>query len=159
MAISDPDAGSDVAGLTCTAKLSPCGKFYIVNGTKKWISSGHFADYFVTAVRTGDEGIFGISMLLIERTEGLATRIIKTSYSPVAGTAYVTFDNVKVPVENLLGEQDLGFQIIMSNFNHERWLIACGVSAACRSVVDLCFRWAHQRVAFGKPLIKQPVIR
>lgn len=109
LAISDPDAGSDVAGLTCTAKLSPCGKFYIVNGTKKWITSGNFADYFVTAVRTGDEGIFGISMLLIERTEGVSTRIIKTSYSPVAGTAYITFDNVKVPVENLLGEQDLGF--------------------------------------------------
>lgn len=70
LAISDPDAGSDVAGLTCVAKLSECGKFYIVNGTKKWITNGTFCDYFVTAVRTGDKGIFGISMLLIERTEG-----------------------------------------------------------------------------------------
>jgi alkylation response protein AidB-like acyl-CoA dehydrogenase len=71
LAISDENAGSDVAGLTCTAKLSECGKFYIVNGTKKWITNGNFADYFVTAVRTGEAGIFGISMLLIERSEGI----------------------------------------------------------------------------------------
>jgi len=71
LAISDPDAGSDVAGLTCVAEKSPCGKFYIVNGTKKWITNGTFCDYFVTAVRTGGKGIGGISMLLIERSEGL----------------------------------------------------------------------------------------
>ena len=70
MAISDPNTGSDVANLTCVAKLSECGKFYIVNGTKKWITNGMFCDYFVTAVRTGDEGIFGVSMLLIERSDG-----------------------------------------------------------------------------------------
>lgn len=71
LAISDPDAGSDVAGITCTAKLSDCGKFYIVNGTKKWITNGTFCDYFVTAVRTGVKGIPGISLLLIERSEGI----------------------------------------------------------------------------------------
>lgn len=103
LAISDPDAGSDVAGLTCVAKLSECGKFYIVNGTKKWITNGTFCDYFVTAVRTGEKGISGVSMLLIERSEGLSTKVIKTSYSSAAGTAYITYDNVKVPVENLLG--------------------------------------------------------
>ena len=70
MAISDSNTGSDVANLTCSAKLSECGKFYIVNGHKKWITNGTFADYFVTAVRTGDAGIFGVSMLLIERSEG-----------------------------------------------------------------------------------------
>ena len=71
LAISDENAGSDVANLSCVAKLSECGKFYIVNGTKKWITNGMFCDYFVTAVITGDEGIFGISMLLIERSEGI----------------------------------------------------------------------------------------
>ena len=60
------DAGSDVANMTCVAKISSCGKFYIVNGVKKWITNGAYADYFVTAVRTGDAGMFGISMLLIE---------------------------------------------------------------------------------------------
>ena len=76
MAISDPDAGSDVAGLTCTAKKSDCGKYYIVNGTKKWITNAMFCDYFVTAVRTGGKGIPGISMLLIERTEGIPLGLI-----------------------------------------------------------------------------------
>lgn len=71
LAISDPDAGSDVAGLTCVATKSECGKFYIVNGTKKWITNATFCDYFVTAVRTGGPGIQGISMLLIERSEGI----------------------------------------------------------------------------------------
>ena len=80
-----------------------------MNGTKKWITNGTFCDYFVTAVRTGDKGIFGISMLVIERCEGLTTKLIKTSYSPVAGTAYITYDNVKVPVGNLLGEENMGF--------------------------------------------------
>ena len=80
LAISDPDAGSDVAGLTCTAKLSDCGKFYIVNGTKKWITNGMFCDYFVTAVRTGGKGIPGISMLLIERSAGNLLIILKFSY-------------------------------------------------------------------------------
>ena len=70
LAISDENAGSDVAGLTCDAKKSECGQFYIVNGTKKWITNGTFCDYFVTAVRTGGKGTGGISMLLIERVPG-----------------------------------------------------------------------------------------
>lgn len=165
LAISDPDAGSDVAGLTCVAKKSPCGKFYIVNGTKKWITNGTFCDYFVTAVRTGGKGIPGISMLLIERSEGkliklgVSTKLIKTSYSPAAGTAYITFDNVKVPVENLLGEENKGFEIVMSNFNHERWMIVCCMSSSIRLMIEECFKWANQRETFGKKLIEQPVIR
>jgi len=70
LAITDPDAGSDVAGLTCTATKTSCGRFFIVNGTKKWITNGTFCDYFVTAVRTGGKGIPGISLLLIERSQG-----------------------------------------------------------------------------------------
>ncbi len=69
-------------------------------------------------MRTGDKGIFGISMMVIERSPGVSTKLIKTSYSPSAGTAYITFENVKVPVENLLGEENDGFRCIMANFNH-----------------------------------------
>lgn len=64
-------------------------------------------------------------MLLIERQEGVETKPIKTSYSAAAGTAYVTFDNVKVPVENILGKENKGIQVILSNFNHERWAMCC----------------------------------
>jgi alkylation response protein AidB-like acyl-CoA dehydrogenase len=71
----------------------------------------------------GGPGIGGISLLLVERGEGLETKPIKTSYSPSAGTAYVTYDDVKVPVGNLLGVENQGFKCIMHNFNHERWYI------------------------------------
>jgi len=77
LAISDESAGSDVAGLTCIAKKSDCGQFYIVNGSKKWITNGTFCDYFVTAVRTGGKGTGGISMLLIERGPGNIQKIYR----------------------------------------------------------------------------------
>lgn len=101
----------------------------------------------------------GISMLLIERGEGVSTKSIKTSYSGAAGTAYIVFENVKVPVSNLIGKEGSGFQVIMYNFNHERWLIVCGIVRASRMVVEECFKWANQRKVFGKKLIEQPVIR
>jgi alkylation response protein AidB-like acyl-CoA dehydrogenase len=158
LAISEPAAGSDVAAIQCTAKKSSCGKFYIVNGVKKWITNGAHCDYFSTAVLTG-KGHAGVSMLLIERGEGLETKSIKTSYSASAGTAYVIFENVKVPVENLLGKEGQGFPVIMYNFNHERWFIVAGMVAASRKIVEECFKWANQRKVFGKSLLEQPVIR
>jgi alkylation response protein AidB-like acyl-CoA dehydrogenase len=161
LAISGPEAGSDVANVACTATKTPDGKHYVVRGVKKWITNGVFADYFVTAVRTGgvDSGIAGLSLLLVERGDGLETKAIKTSYSASAGTAYVTYDDVLVPVSNLLGEEGEGFKLIMHNFNHERWYIVAGVNRASRLIIEECFKWATQRIVFGKPLIEQPVIR
>ncbi|KAJ3135200.1 hypothetical protein HK100_002971 [Physocladia obscura] len=159
LAITEPYAGSDVANIRCTAKRTPDGKFFIVNGVKKWITNGHFSDYFVTAVRTGGSGHSGISMLLIERSDGLETKQMKTAYSSAAGTAYVTYDNVKVPVENLIGKEGGGFPVIMFNFNHERWVIIATVNRQSRHVTEEAFKWAVQRKVFGKPLIEQPVIR
>lgn len=163
LAISEPAAGSDVGGTLTTAVKSPCGKYYIVNGLKKWITNGVFADYFVTGVRTG-EGKKGLSMLFISRDMGVETKAIKTTYSSCAGTALVIFDNVKVPVENLMGlgnkgTEGNGFACIMYNFNHERWFITVQFIASMRIVVSDCFKWACQRMAFGKPLIEQPVLR
>merc|ERR1719399_1054054 len=163
LAISEPAAGSDVAGMLTSATKTPDGKHYIVNGIKKWITNGHFADYFVTAVRTG-KGRKGISMLFISRDMGVETKQIKTTYSSCAGTALVLFDNVKVPVENLMGpgnrgKEGQGFACIMYNFNHERWFIVAQFIQACRLAIADCFKWATQRMAFGKPLIEQPVLR
>ncbi|RYO99217.1 hypothetical protein DL764_006876 [Monosporascus ibericus] len=155
LAITEAFAGSDVAGLRTTATKTPDGKHYIVNGTKKWITNGAYSDYFVTGVKTDK----GLSVLLIERGEGVETKPIKTSYSLTAGTAYITFDNVKVPAENLLGEENKGIYVILSNFNHERWTMACGSIRQSRIVVEECLKWAHQRLVFGKRLIDQPVIR
>lgn len=158
LAITEPFAGSDVANLRTVATKTPCGKFYIVNGTKKWITGGLDSDYFVTAVRTGADGAKGMSLMVIEKGPGLETKIIKTSYSAAAGTAYITFENVKVPVENLLGEENKGFKLVMNNFNHERWMITCQIITCSRLVLTESMLWAKQRKVFGKPLITQPVI-
>jgi len=155
LAITEAVAGSDVAGIHTTAKLSEDGKHFIVNGTKKWITNGIQSDYFSTACRTDK----GFTMLMIPRTEGLETKRIKTSYSPAAGTAYITYDNVKVPVENTLGQVNKGFAVIMSNFNHERWVIAISTVQSCRTVIAECFKWAKLRKIAGKSLLEMPQIR
>jgi len=155
LAISEAFAGSDVAGLQCKATKTPDGKHWIVNGTKKWITNGHWADYFSTGCKTDK----GLTMILIPRGEGVETKIIKSSYSSAAGTAYVTFDNVKVPIENTLGKENDGLKVILSNFNHERLVMATGSCRAAREIVEQCFKWSSQRKVFGKPLIAQPVIR
>ncbi|KAI9099326.1 acyl-CoA dehydrogenase/oxidase [Phlyctochytrium arcticum] len=159
LAITEPTVGSDVANLSTTAVKTADGKHYIVNGVKKWITNGTTSDYFTTAVRTGGKGMGGISMLLIPRIEGVETKSIKTSGTTSAGTAYVTLENVKVPVENLIGVENKGFQVIMANFNHERWTMCVGATRASRLVTEECFKWANQRMVFGKRLIDQPVIR
>lgn len=113
LAITEPDAGSDVANLGCEAVLTPDGKHYIVNGAKKWITNGIWCDYFTTAVRTGtkESGMNGISCLLIERDMGgVSTRRMDCQGVWSSGTTYITFEDVKVPVENLIGKENKGFK-------------------------------------------------
>ncbi|KAJ6516394.1 acyl-CoA dehydrogenase/oxidase [Mycena sanguinolenta] len=153
LAISEAFAGSDVSGLQTTAVRD--GDFWVVTGTKKWITNGTFADYFTTGCKTET----GFTVILIERGDNLETKAIKTSYSPTAGTAYVTFDKVRVPVGNTLGAVGNGMGVILTNFNHERWMVICTALAAQRVVVEECLKWASQRMVFGKPLTSQAVIR
>ena len=155
LAITEAFAGSDVAGIRTTAVKSADGSHYIVNGTKKWITNGVWCDYFVTGVKTDK----GLSVMLIERQEGVETKAIKTSYSPAAGTTFITFDNVKVPAENLLGVENKGIHVILSNFNHERWMMVNASIRWGRTVTEECMKWANQRMVFGKKLNEQPVIR
>jgi alkylation response protein AidB-like acyl-CoA dehydrogenase/predicted heme/steroid binding protein len=166
LAITEPQTGSDVSGITTTAKLNPEGTHYIVNGIKKWItgSGSSSPTVYTTAVRTGGPGHNGISLVLIEDpkspAEGTITKHkIKTSYSGAAGTSLLIFDNVLVPKQNLLGPENQAFKLIGMNFNHERWYICCISSAVARTAIAECYRWAYQRKAFGKRLIDQPVIR
>lgn len=155
LAITEAFAGSDVAGIRTTAVKSADGSHYIVNGTKKWITNGVWCDYFVTGVKTDK----GLSVMLIERQDGVETKAIKTSYSPAAGTTFITFDNVKVPAENLLGVENKGIHVILSNFNHERWMMVNASIRWMRTVTEECMKWANQRMVFGKKLNEQPVIR
>ncbi|KAF8656808.1 hypothetical protein AX16_002358 [Volvariella volvacea WC 439] len=143
LCISEAFAGSDVAGLKCHAK-------------RKWITNATFADYFTVGCRTDDGGLV---VLVTERVPGIEVKPIKTSYSTTAGTGFITFDNVFVPYENTLGPDNGGLQVILSNFNHERWGMTCGTIAAQRLVVEECMKWAAQRKVFGKPLNSQAVVR
>ncbi|KAI9457128.1 peroxisomal acyl-CoA-dehydrogenase [Russula earlei] len=155
LAISEAHAGSDVLGMKTTAVKSEDGKYWIINGEKKWITNGHFADYFTTGCKTED----GLTVIVIPRQEGVTTTPIKTSYSQTAGTAFVTFDDVRVPVENTLGPEGGGIFVILSNFNHERWVMICGSARAQRLILEECLKWVSQRKAFGKPLSSLAVIR
>ncbi|KAF9038966.1 peroxisomal acyl-CoA-dehydrogenase [Hymenopellis radicata] len=155
LAVSEAQAGSDVFGLQTTAVKTDDGKHWIINGTKKWITNATFADYFTVGCKTED----GFTVILVERGEGVETRPIKTSYSSAAGTAFVTFDNVKVPVGNTLGEEGGGIFVMLSNFNHERWVMCCTSARSQRSATEACLQWTSQRKAFGKPLNAQAVIR
>ncbi|KAF8986585.1 peroxisomal acyl-CoA-dehydrogenase [Cyathus striatus] len=155
LAISEAFAGSDVAGLKTTAHKTEDGKHWLINGTKKWITNGTFAHYFTVGCKTED----GFTVILVERGDGVDTKPIKTSYSPTAGTAFVTFENVKVPVENTLGPEGGGIFVMLSNFNHERWVMICSSARTQRFIVEECLKWTNQRKAFGKPLHSQAVIR
>lgn len=153
LAITEAFAGSDVGGLQTTAVQD--GDHWVISGTKKWITNGTFADYFTTGCKTDT----GFTVILIERGEGVETKAIKTAYSSTAGTAYVTFDKVRVPISNTLGKVGAGMSVILTNFNHERWMITGSSLASQRMVVEECLKWAHQRKVFGKPLDSQAVIR
>eukprot|EP00944_MAST-04C_sp_MAST-4C-sp1_P000853 g853.t1 len=163
LAISEPYAGSDVAKIRTSAVLSSDGKNYVVNGVKKWITGGRYADFFTTLCNTDN----GFALLCIERDRSelhpdgnrVTTKAIPTSYSKTAGTAYVTFNDAIVPVENVIGEIGLGFAYTMYNFNHERWGMCVGGNRLSRLMVEEAFKWASGRQIFKKRLIDQPVIR
>jgi len=160
LAITEPYAGSDVANIRTEAKKTPDGKHYIVNGEKKWITNGVFADFFTVAVRTGGSGMGGISLLLIERSmPGVSTRAMNCQGMWSSGTSFVTFEDVLVPVEHLIGKENEGFKCIMQNFNHERWGMATQAIRFARVCMEESLRYAHKRQTFGKPLIEHPVIR
>lgn len=160
LAITEPYAGSDVANIRCEARESPDGTHYIVNGEKKWITNGVFADYFTVACRTGGSGMGGISFLLIEKTfPGVKTRQMKCSGVWSSGTTYITFEDVQVPKENLVGQENKGFKYIMHNFNQERVGIAIQATRFARVCYEEAIKFAHKRKTFGKRLVDHPVIR
>jgi alkylation response protein AidB-like acyl-CoA dehydrogenase len=160
LAITEPYAGSDVANIKCEARKTPDGLHYIVNGEKKWITNGIFSDYFTVAVRTGEAGMKGISLLLIERERaGVSCRQMNCSGLWPSGTTYITFEDVKVPVSNLIGKENQGFRYIMANFSPERWGIAVQATRFARVCLEESIKYAHKRKTFGKRLIDQPVIR
>jgi alkylation response protein AidB-like acyl-CoA dehydrogenase len=161
LAVTEPNAGSDVSNVQTSAVKSECGKFYIVNGVKKWITNGVFADYMTVLVRTKQgAGAKGLSMLLIETdSPGVKRQKMKCSGVWCSGTTLITFDNVKVPFEHLIGKENKGFKYCVSNFNHERLIICAQAVASARVCYEEAWKHAHRRRTFGKLLVEHEVIR
>ncbi|KAF5541484.1 Medium-chain specific acyl dehydrogenase mitochondrial [Fusarium phyllophilum] len=161
IAITEPDAGSDVANITTTAEKSPCGEFYIANGEKKWITNGIWSHYATMAVRTGGSGASGLSLLVVPLLDypGVTMRRMKASGGTISGITFIDLEDVKVPVENLIGLEGQGMKMITRNFNHERLAISIGVVSSARAALSAAFAYVLKREAFGKPLMDQPVVR
>ena len=158
LAITEPSGGSDVANLKTTARRE--GDHYVVNGSKMFITSGMRADYYTVAVRTGGPGAGGVSLLLIERErEGFARTKLKKMGWWASDTAQLFFDDVRVPVENLIGEENRGFIGIMLNFNQERLGMSAGAWGYAKVCLDEAIAYARERHTFGKPLIANQVVR
>ncbi|MBT8220011.1 MAG: acyl-CoA dehydrogenase family protein [Bacteroidia bacterium] len=158
LAITEPGGGSDVASLRTTAKKE--GDHYIINGSKTFISNGVLSDYIVAAVRTGEPGAKGISMMIIDRdTPGVsATKLEKLGWH-ASDTGEIAFDDVRVPVESLLGEENRGFFYIMQHFASERLAMALiGVSQA-ELAIDLALEYMAEREAFGRSINKFQALR
>ncbi|MBW2223062.1 MAG: acyl-CoA dehydrogenase [Deltaproteobacteria bacterium] len=159
LGITEPGGGSDVAAVQTKAIRD--GDHYVVNGAKTFITSGTRADFVTTAVRTGGEGHGGISMLIIDSaTPGftVAGKLKKTGWW-ASDTAELAFEDCRVPVGNLIGQEGAGFLMIMTNFVTERLMIA----GQCVAIAELAYResveYAKQRHAFGKSLSGFQVIR
>ncbi len=132
---------------------------YIVNGAKKWITNAIFADFCTAAVRTGGTGRTGIAALVIPlKAPGVTCTKMENSGVNASGSTFIEFDDVEVPISNLLGEENRGFDIIMSNFNHERLWLACTSLRMARVCVEDAYSHALRRETFGKPLIANQVI-
>ena len=158
LAITEPSGGSDVAQLKTTAKR--VGDHYVVNGSKMFITSGVRADFYTVAVRTGGPGASGVSLLLIERgMEGFTQQPLRKMGWWASDTAQLFFDDVKVPAENLIGEENKGFRYVMLNFNSERLGMAASCTAFSRVCLEEALAWARERKAFGGRLADQQVVR
>jgi acyl-CoA dehydrogenase len=159
LGITEPGGGSDVASLATRAVAD--GDHYVVTGSKTFITSGCRADFVTTAVRTGGPGHGGVSLLVIETDRPgfhVSKKLKKTGWW-ASDTAELSFDGVRVPRENLIGEENQGFVPIMMNFANERVLIA----SQCVTIAELAYResvaYARARTAFGKSLSGFQVIR
>ena len=134
-----------MAQLTTTAKLE--GNEYVVNGSKTYITGGMNANWFTTAVRTGQEGPGGVSTLVIPaNAEGVQRTVLdKKQGWWCSDTASLYFDDVRVPVSNLLGAENSGFKVIMHNFNSERMGMAAGMEGFARVCLEEAVNWAQER--------------
>ncbi|WP_444436378.1 acyl-CoA dehydrogenase family protein [Pseudomonas sp. A6] len=159
LAVTEPSGGSDVASLKTRAARD--GDHYRVTGSKTFITSGVRADYYTVAVRTGGEGYGGVSLLLVEKgTPGFTVgRKLKKMGWWASDTAELFFDDCKVPAENLIGMENMGFACIMANFQSERLALATMANMTAQLALEEALKWSAEREAFGKPIGKFQVLK
>jgi len=159
LAITEPDGGSDVAGIRTTAKCD--GDEFVINGSKTYITSGVRADFVTTAVRTGDSGAHGISLIVVERsTPGftVSKKLDKMGWL-ASDTAELSYVDVRVPAANLVGVENTGFIQIAQNFLVERLFLAVQAYAGAQRSLDLTVEWCRNRETFGRPLITRQTVQ
>ena len=160
LGITEPGAGSDVASIRTSARRVDGG--YVVNGAKTFITNGVRADYLVCAVKTSEEGgHHGISFLVLERDMPgyeVSRKLEKMGWHS-SDTGELSFTDVEVPAENLLGEENGGFYLIMANFQWERLLMALGAVGAMQKLFEVTLEYAKERQAFGRPIGRFQAIR
>jgi acyl-CoA dehydrogenase len=161
LGITEPGAGSDVAALSTRAERVDGG--WVVNGEKTYITNGVRAHFIVTAVKTRNESSptrhHDISFLIVDRGEGVGSSKLEKLGWHASDTATISFEDVFVPEENLLGELNEGFKLIMANFQWERLAMALGAVGAMQIAWERTAEFARERSAFGRPLSGHQAIR
>lgn len=158
--LTEPAAGSDVAAMQTTATKD--GDYYILNGQKTWISLSDVADNFIVFAYTDKSKKHrGISAFIVERDmEGFSSRPIKGKMGIRAGnTGELFFDNLRVPKENLLGEEGEGFKIAMSALDNGRFTVAAGAVGQIMAALEASVNYCHERETFGKPIGKHQLVQ
>jgi len=158
--LTEPQGGSDLANLKTTAVKSEDGKHYIVTGVKKFITGGQCVGYFSTLVRTGGPGHKGLSLLVIPAdAPGVNVTKLKAAGWWAGNTTLVKFEGVRVPMENLIGREGMGFPIMAAVMNGERLIACAGALRASRLCIASAIAFARERSTFGQRLIDSQVIR
>lgn len=157
IAMTEPGAGSDLAGVRTTARRD--GGCWVIDGAKTFITNGATCDLLVVVAKTDPSaGARGISLIVVE-TEGCAGfergRILEKMGQHTADTSELFFDSVRVPAENLLGEENRGFGVLMQNLPQERLLIGAGAVVCAERAVELATSYVKDRQVFGGPLLNQ----
>lgn len=159
LCISEPFGGSDVAGMRTTAVKD--GDSYVINGSKTFITNGVYSDYLVVAAKTSPElGNKGISIFIMDRdTPGIsATKLDKLGWR-ASDTGEIAFDNVRIPVANLMGDEDKGFSYIMQHFALERLIMGINAHARAEFALDYAIQYMGEREAFGRTINKFQALR
>jgi alkylation response protein AidB-like acyl-CoA dehydrogenase len=158
IAMTEPGTGSDLAGMRTTAKLSADGTHYLLNGAKTFITGGVHADRVIVCARTAapkpDDRRFGISLLVVDtRSPGYSVgRKLDKLGLRTSDTAELAFADVRVPVEDLLGQENMGFTHLGQNLPQERLGIAYGAYAQAAAAVRFATRYTQERTVFGQPV-------